>query len=235
MHSTVEADEKGYLTAVRGVSSLINFCSQLEIPKNVYTIYSYEYIKSPSGKQSKRYEYTENHLKPNTDLASDLRTPSILCIIVDRRTELSNEQLLKIENGITAIIQNAIKGNWTVIVFTIKPDSSILAFPIFDKKIRFSFNGTSEDEQIKPLRDYLYYIRPEVQYHFFLTNASTEKKFRLPVSLNESSFLMKIGIVEKALDSSLSDTRESYSFDKLILDTNLPSFFDWLVKIINNE
>lgn len=236
MHSTIDADEKGYLTAVHGVSSLINFCSLIEIPEEVYTIYSYANIKSPHRKQSKGDNKSNGHSGlPKTDSAKVHRTPPTLCIIVDRRSDLSNEHLLDIENGITTITQNAVKGNWTVIVFTIKSDSSVMAFPISDKKKRFYFNGTPEDEQITPLRDYLYNLRPEVQYHFFLAKASAEKHFHLPVSLNESSFLMRIGIVEKALHSDLSDTRESSSFDKLILESKLPSFFDWLVKIINNE
>ena len=237
MHSTVDADEKGYLTAVEGVSSLINFCSQIEIPTNIYSIYSYADIKSPSRKLSKKNkEKSDIHRGvPKTDSPTVYPTPPTLCIIVDRRSKLSNKQLLEIENGITAITKNAEKDNWTIIVFTIKSDSSVLTFPIFKKKIRFSFNGTSEDEQIKPLRDYLYNLKPDVQYHFYLTNASKEKNYRLPISLNESSLLMNIGIVENGLDSNLSHTRQSSCFDKLILESKLPSFFDWLIKIINNE
>lgn len=237
MHSTVEADENGYVAAVQGVSSIVNFCSQTEIPKNVYSIYANRDTKSPSRKQGKgdKKDSLGHNSVSMTDSAVGFRTPPLLCIIVDRRTDLSNKLLLEIENGITAITKNAVKDNWTIIVFTIKSDSSVLALPILDKKIRFSFNGTSEDEQIKPLRDYLYNLRPDVQYHFFLTNATTEKNFCLPISLNQSSFLMNIGIVEKNIESNLSDTRNSSIFDKLILGSNLPDFFDWLVKIINNE
>lgn len=236
MHSKIEADEGGYLTATRSLSSLINFCSQIDIPVEVSTIFTHPDINSTSKNLSKRKINSAIDVeKSKTDSTTVLSPPPTLCLIVDRRNDLSKAQLLEIENGIKAVIKDALKANLNFVVFTIKNDSSILAFPLSEKKIRFSFNGYSEDEQIKPLRDYLVNLRPAVQYHFFLTNASEEKKFHIPVALNESSFLMRIGIVENRMDNDLSDTRKWSSFDKLILESNLPSFFDWIIRIINNE
>ena len=234
MHSEIEADEKGYKTATRSLSSLIKFCSQINIPTDVSIIYTH--IKSPSRELFIRTEASNLNVK-NTKIDPPLllSTPPILCLIVDRRNHLSDVQLLNIEKGIKAITKDAIKNDFNFIVFTIKNDSSILAFPISEKKIRFSFNGISEDEPIKPLRDYLVNLNAKVQYHFFLTSASAEKNFCIPVSLNETSFMMSIGIIENGIYNNLSDTRKWSIFDKLILESNLPSFFDWIIKIINNE
>ena len=234
MHSEVVADENGYLTAVHSLSSLINFCSKIDIPVDVTSIYASQDIKS-TNKKSIIINEDPNIETTKTVSTSVLSKPPTLCIIVDRRNDLSNEQLVEIEKGIKMIIKNAHKGNINFVVFTIKKDSSILTFPISEKKVRFSFNGISEDEQIKPLRDYLVNLKPKVQYHFFLANASAGYVFRIPVSLNESSFMMSIGMVGKGIEKKLSYSRNLSHFDKLILDSNLPSFFDWIVKIVNNE
>lgn len=236
MHSKIEADEKGYLTATRSLSSLIKFCSQIDVPTGVSTIYANIDKQTPRLNQIKHKEKLSQE-----DVTSEVKTtskeamPSTLSIIVDRRNDLPDAQLFEIEKGIKAVINNSTTKNFNFVVFTIKKDSSVLAFPISGKKTRFSFNGTSEDEQIKPLRDYLVNINPEVQYHFLLTKASAENKFRIPVSLNNSSFLMSIGIIEKSDNNKLSDSRNSSNFDKLILSSNLSSFFDWIGKIINND
>lgn len=236
MHSKIEADEKGYLTATRRLSSLINFCSQLDIPADVSTIYASTNTYTHNTKPVRRRDNSvPNEIESNKVTPSEVPAPPTLCLIVDRRIDLPKPQLLEIENGIKKITHNVAKSNFNLVVFTIKPDSSILAFPISEKKNRFSFNGSSEDEQIRPLRDYLVNLKPEIQYHFFLTRATTENKFRIPVSLNDSSFLMSIGIVENGTKNDLSDSRNSSNFDKLILDSNLPSFFDWIVKILNSE
>lgn len=236
MHSKIEADEKGYLTATRRLSSLINFCSQIDVPTDVSTIYA------NANKQPARHNFPKIKEEPSHKVtisevksSSQEMASSTLCIIVDRRNDLPDSHLFEIEKGIKAVINNATARNFNFVVFTIKKDSSVLAFPITGKKTRFSFNGISEDEQIKPLRDYLVNLNPEVQYHFLLTKASAENKFRIPVSLNDSSFLMSIGIIEKSDDNKFSDSRNSSSFDKLILSSNLSSFFDWIGKIINNN
>lgn len=236
MHSKIEADEKGYLTATRRLSSLINFCSQIDIPSDVSTIYA------TANRQPARHNLPKIKGGPSHKVAiSEVKSTSqevassTLCIIVDRRNDLLDAHLFEIEKGIKTVINNAIAKNFNFVVFTIKKGSSVLAFPITGRKTRFSFNGTSEDEQIKPLRDYLVNLNPEVQYHFLLTKASAENKFRIPVSLNDSSFLMSIGVIEKSDNNKLSDSRNSSSFDKLILSSNLPSFFDWIGKIINNN
>ena len=234
MHSEVVADEKGYFTAVHGLSSLINFCSKIDIPVDITSIYTSQDIKS-TNKKSTIINENPNIETTTTVSTSVLSKPPTLCIIVDRRNDLSNEQLVKIENGIGIITKKALQGNLNFVVFTIKSDSSILAFPISGKKVRFTFNGISEEENIKPLRDYLVNLKPEVQYHFFLTSAFAEYFFRIPVSLNEYSFMMSIGLVGKGIDKKLSYDRKLSHFDKLILDSNLPSFFDWIVKIVNNE
>lgn len=236
MHSKIEADEEGYLTATRRLSSLINFCSQIDVPTDVSTIYATA-NKQPSRHNSFKIKDKPSHKVAMSEVKSTSRemASSTLCIIVDRRNDLPDAHLFEIEKGIEAVINNATAKNFNFVVFTIKKGSSVLAFPITGKKTRFSFNETSEDEQIKPLRDYLVNLNPEVQYHFLLTKASAENKFRIPVSLNDSSFLMSIGIIEKNEDNNLSDSRNSSSFDKLILSSNLPSFFDWIGKIINND
>lgn len=233
-HSKIEADEKGYITAARRLSSLINFCSKIDIPVDVSTIYSDTSIKEskPTTNSHKKRLVNVANAKLESKQVAPMPT---LCIIVDRRNDLSNAQLHEIENGIKNIIKETVKINFNFVVFTIKNDSSILAFPISGKKSRFSFNGESEQEQIKPLRDYLINLKPEVQYHFFLTKASAERNFRIPVSLNDSSFLMSIGIIDGANEKNLSDTRKLSNFDKLVLDSALPSFFGWIIKILNNE
>lgn len=236
MHSKIEADEKGYLTAARSLTSLINFCSQIDVPTGVSTIYSHIDAQSPKPKPIKRKEKTsQKTVVSKAELSQAMPTPPTLCIIVDRRDDLSNSQLLEIENGITTISASSGNKKFNFVVFTIKGDSSVLAFPITGKKNRFSFNGSNEDEQINPLRDYLINLHPEIQYHFFLTKATVENRFHIPVSLNDSSFLMSIGIVEKDGDNRISENRNSSSFDKLILSSNLPSFFDWVGKILNND
>lgn len=236
MHSKIEADEKGYLTAIRRLSSLISFCSQIEIPREVYTIYDNTNENVPNTKLVRRRDkQTVNAVTPKAESKPIVTNPPTLCLIVDRRYDLTNSQLFEIENGITAITNNAIKGKFNFVVFTIKNDTSILAFPISAKKARFSFNNPSTEEQINPLRDYLINLKPKVQYHFFLTKASADNKFRIPILLNNSSFIMSIGIVEKSVDNYISESRNSSNFDKLILDSNLPSFFDWIIKIINEK
>lgn len=236
MHSKIEADEAGYLFATRLLSSLINYCSQLEVPADVSAIYA---GANSNTLKTKTISHRDNPpiittcLKEETPL--EVLTPPTLCLIIDRRCDLSHSQLLEIENGITKITQYAANSNFNFIVFTIKLNLSILTFPITQKKKQFSFNGSYDGEQIKPLRDYLVNLKPEVQYHFFLTRATVENRFRIPVSLNDSSFLMTIGIIEKDANKNISYSRNSSSFDKLILDSNLPSFFDWIVKFLNNE
>lgn len=236
MHSKIEADEKGYLTATRRLSSLINFCSQIDIPSDVSTIYATA-TRQPARHNLPKIKGGPSHKVVISEVKSTSQevASSTLCIIVDRRNDLLDAHLFEIEKGINTVINNAIAKNFNFVVFTIKKGSSVLAFPITGRKTRFSFNGTSEDEQIKPLRDYLVNLNPEVQYHFLLTKASAENKFRIPVSLNDSSFLMSIGVIEKSDNNKLSDSRNSSSFDKLILSSNLPSFFDWIGKIINNN
>lgn len=197
MHSKIEADKNGYLTATRRLSSLINFCSQIAVPTDVSNIYANvdKQIQRPN-----RIKHKED-TSPKT-VTSEVKTMSkktmrsTLCIIVDRRNDLPDTHLFEIEKGIRKVTNNYTTKKFNFVVFTIKNDSSVLTFPISGKKTRFSFNGTSEDEQIKPLRDYLINIKPEVQYHFLLTKATAVNKFRLPVRLNDSSFVMSIGIIE---------------------------------------
>ena len=236
MHSEVVADEKGYYTAVQGLSSLINFCSKIDIPVDITSIYASQHIKAINKESIKTKKIPNIQVEKTKTVSTSFKIiPPTLCIIVDRRNDLSNEQLLEIENGIRIITNKALKGNLNFVVFTIKNNSSILAFPISEKKVRFTFNGISEEEKIKPLRDYLVNLKPEVQYHFFLTSASAEYSFRIPVALNDLSFIMSIGMIGKGIDRKLSYSRKLSHFDKLILDSNLPSFFDWIVKIVNNE
>ncbi|MDE6020023.1 MAG: hypothetical protein K2H01_03355 [Ruminococcus sp.] len=234
MHSKIEADEKGYLTAVSRLSSLINFCSQIEIPTDVSIIYANAKVTESEFHERNR-NCTVNETTTKIESTTIVSSYPTLCLIVDRRNDLSNTELQEIENGIKNVTKNAIKGNVNFVVFTIKTNSSILAFPISEKKTRFSFNGISEEEQINPLRDYLVNLNPAVQYHFFLTKASAENRFRIPISLNELSFIMSIGIIENGNNHYLSDSRCSSRFDKLVLDSNLPSFFDWVGKIITNK
>ena len=50
MQSEVEADEKGYFTAVHGLSSLISFCTQIDIPVGITSIYASQDIKFSNKK-----------------------------------------------------------------------------------------------------------------------------------------------------------------------------------------
>lgn len=233
MHSKIEANAVGYINATRELSSLINFCSQIEIPAEVSAIFTCTNVKVPSTSSIRSSNKTiANTIRPQVEPPSVMPT---LCLIVDRRPGLSDSQLLGIDNGIKTITKKVIKGKFNIVVFTIKRDSAVIAFPISGKKVQFPYSGDSENERIKPLRDCILNLNSDTQYHFLLTKATSECIFNPPVTLNDSSFLMTIGIVDNRFDAYLTDAQNNTTFDKLILESNLPSFFDWIVKIINNE
>jgi hypothetical protein len=216
-HSVIEADSDGYIQAVRRLSQLINFCSGIEIPSAILSIYK-----------------AECHNISNETTSKPKENKLTLCLIVDRRHLDSVDVLQGIEFGITKIKDETKNYGYGFVVLTLKDMESVLAFPYIGKKNRFSFQSQSNVELVRPLNDYLINASPSKLYLFYLSNAACSNSSNIVFNIKDISLFMKIGIIPKEYQG-LYVSHNTDNFDKLIKEDNLPQLFEWIVSVLKQE
>lgn len=219
-HSKVEADIKGYRCALRTLSTMINFCVSSAVPSTLI----------PSTKASNTSNSHKTIIDSNQNNLSSSKLT--LIIIISRDNVVSPTQLYDIEGGIEFLKQHLEKIIKRFIVISINDCELLLSLPFRNSKHKFSLNNNNEVLSLRPLKNLIDSTKTSNIIVFYISTTNPRYNFTIPKFLTKTAEIsMSIGIINK--QSTLSDV--SSSFDKLINEDNLPNFFNWVVKLIENN
>lgn len=221
-HSKIEADNLGYITCIKRLVSLIQFCSDTYPPNEVKLLFT--------NKKSEK-TIVENHSN-NTSKINDKEKSSYIFII--DTNSLSYNAMKYIEQGFNLLNETFSTDILNIEVYSIGEKSAKYTSSILSKQRIFNFNTDNILELMKPLSDIsahknINLIKNSVC--FLLSHGSVGRLNNIDInSIFKNRFKYHLFIHIDSTPNKIMHER-----DKCIESSNLPDFFDWVKDFINSN
>lgn len=221
-HSKIEADNLGYITCIKRLANLIQFCSNTYPPDE---------ITSLSSNITTKKNLVKKHLD-NTSTVKDIEKSSYTFII--DTNSLSSNAISYIEQGLKSINETFSTNLVNIEVYSISQNTAKYTSSLVSKQRIFNFNTDNVLDLIKPLSDI--YVHKDINLIknsvcFLLSHGSVGRLNNIDINSifkNDLNYHLFIHI-DRTPNKIMCER------DKCIESSNLPEFFDWVKDFINSN